>query len=131
MKNKRLDELYKQILVDLIEDPSFDINYDKHLEKFKKSLTEEDIKNFSKIFKYKNLRMVTGEIPKTLDPIEGAFKILIDIHNSKKLLSKLLCLEAIVFERDKYYAKSTMCKACKEIRLRSFANYEKVKSLLC
>lgn len=125
MNNKRMDEIYKQIVAKL---PEYDINHNNYLKDFKKLLNDDDIKKIYNIFKSKKMRVLGGEIPKTLEPVEGVLKLIVDIHNSKKLLAKLLAMEAIVFERDKYYAKSSMCKACKEIRLNAFAKYERIKS---
>lgn len=132
MNNKRLDEIYKQIL-SYLEDPSFYKKYDHYLDKFKKYLTSEDLEKFYQIFKDNNLHlhMLICDLPNNFDTVESIFKLIVSIYDSKKILIKFLAMEAIIFERDKYYAKSTMCKACKEIRLNAFAKYERMKNLLC
>lgn len=130
MNNKRLDEIYKQILIYVKEDNFFD-KYDHYLAEFKKYLTTEDLESLSTIFKSEHLKMLDAEVPKIANPVQAIFDLVADIQLAKKTLIKYLAFEAVIFERDKYYAKSSMCKACKEIRLNAFAKYERMKSLLC
>lgn len=130
MNNKRLDEIYKQIL-SYLEDPSFYEKYEHYLDKFKKYLQLKNDGKLTNIFNSEYLKFIRKEAPDIENSVKGIFDLVINIHLEKKQLINYLAYEAILFERDKYYAKSTMCKTCKKIRLNAFAKYERMKSLLC
>lgn len=129
MNNKRLDEIYKQIL-SYLEDPSFYEKYEHYLDKFKKYLQSKNDSKLTNIFNSEYLKFIRQEAPYIGNSVKGIFNLLVEIHLQKKKLSQNLCYEALLFERDKYYAKSSMCKACKEIRLNAFAQYERMKNIL-
>lgn len=126
MTNKRLDGIYQELVKDIEKG---DLNEPNEiLKKFKKSLTQEDLARFYKLLKDKDIgKLIHGEVP--YDG-EGVFNIVGQIEHGMMQITTLLALEAILFDRDKYHAKSSMCKFCKKVRMQAFGKYERIKALL-
>ena len=86
MNNKRLDEIYKQIL-SYLEDPCFYEKYDHYLDKFKKYLQSKNDGKLTNIFNSEYLKFIRQEAPYIENSVKGIFNLLVEI--GKDLLAKI------------------------------------------